>query len=424
MRSRTRRYGARAARLLASAGLLAATATAAAPAAARATAVGVLAAIETAPVVVIAEVQAVEPLAHAGYRATLSVERSLHPGLSAGDTVAVAWEEPTPSRPARLAVGRRVLVAAGPLPTASIWRVRVPDDESRASLLGLAGGGEGYVVRPSAAEVDAIEHALRAGAEARRGDAGVLSLSRLAAVGQPRLARDAAARLGDFSQLGDHLTAPAASAFLDALVRDDLPELRESLVGLIEAHRPEAIGPPLRARIEATAPSVPPVLYLALGALEGGLDDALAVPLLQSGSVEARAAAARQASGPRARKLLRDLLRDDTEPAVRAAAVTRLVELDGAAALGEATGALADPAPEVRLAAARGSARVDPEAVEPLRDVALRGSPDAARAAIAALSLMGAEAHVLLAEFAAAHPDAAIRTLARIAIGEPIGHDH
>ncbi len=421
MRSSTRRYGARAARLLAGAGVLVATATAAA---ARTAADGVLAAIETAPVVVIAEVRDVEPLAHAGYRATLAVERSLHPGLSPGATVAVAWEEPTPSRPARLAVGRRVLAAAGPLPTASIWRVRVPGAEARASLLGLAGSGEGYVERPSAAELDVIEHALRAGAEARRGDAGVLYLSRLAAVGQARLARDAAVQLGDFSQLGDHLTAPAASAFLDALVRDDLPELREPLLGLIEAHRPEALGPPLRARIAATEPSVPPVLFVALGALEGGLDDSLAVPLLQSGAVEERAAAARQASGPRALELLRERLRGDTEPAVRAAAVTRLVEIDGAAALPEATGALADPAPEVRLAAVRGAARIDPEAVEPLRDVALRGSPDAARAAIAALSLMGAEAHVLLAEFAVAHPDTAIRTLARIAIGEPVGHEH
>lgn len=421
MRSSTRRYGARAARFLAGAGLLAAMAAAAT---ARAAADGVLAAIETAPVVVIAEVRDVESLVHAGYRATLAVERSLHPGLSPGDTVTVAWEEPTPSRPARLAVGRRVLAAAGPLPTASIWRMRVPDDEARASLLGLAGGGEGYVERPSAVEIDVIEHALRAGAEARRGDAGVLYLSRLAAVGQPRLARDAAARLGDFSQLGEHLTAPAASAFVDALVRGDLPELREPLLGLIDAHRPEALGPPLRARIAASEPSVPPVLYLALGTLEGGLDDNLAVPLLQAGSVEARTAAARQASGPLARELLRELLREDTDPAVRAAAVTRLVELDGAGALPEATGALADPAPEVRLAAVRGSASVDPEAVEPLRDVALRGSPDAARAAIAALSLMGAEAHVLLAEFAAAHPDAAIRTLARIAIGEPVGHEH
>jgi HEAT repeat protein len=118
------------------------------------------------------------------------------------------------------------------------------------------------------------------------------------------------------------------------------------------------------------------------------------------------------------------MLRDDPAPAVRAAAVSRLVTVDGEAALPDATRALEDSAPEVRLAAARASARLDPEAVGPLRDVALHGPADAARAALAALSLMGEEAHLILAELAAEHPDPGMRTLAGIAVGQPIGDRH
>lgn len=386
---------------------------------------GVLAAIEGAPVVVIARVSGVEPLAHAGYRATLAVERSLRDGAPAvPDTLFVAWEEPAPSLPPRLVSGRRVLAAAGPLPTASIWRERVPDEAARATLLGLAGKGAGYVERPSAAELDVLEHYLLVGPEARAGDAGVLHLSRLCAIAQPRLARDAADRLSGFPSLDEHLTPSAGAAFVEALLRADLPDVREKLLGIVETHRPAALRGPLRARIGPSPESAPPVLLIALGALEGGIDDDLAMKLLRDESVEARTAAARQASGPRSRGLLRDLLRDDPAPAVRAAAVMRLVALDGARALPDATLALEDPSPQVRSAAVEAAARLDPEAVDPLRDVALHGPPDAARAAIAALSLMGVEAHALLAELAAEHPDAGMRTLSRIAIGQPIGERH
>jgi hypothetical protein len=42
--------------------------------------------------------------------------------------------------------------------------------------------------------------------------------------------------------------------------------------------------------------------------------------------------------------------------------------------------------------------------------------------AVASLSLMGPPARPALAELAADHPDEGIRTLARIALGLPIGH--
>jgi HEAT repeat protein len=144
--------------------------------------------------------------------------------------------------------------------------------------------------------------------------------------------------------------------------------------------------------------------------------------LLASSSEPERLAAARYARGPKARARLRVLLRSDPAPAVRAAAVTRLVELDRVGALADAARVLEDPAPEVRSAAVDALARLDPDAIPELQHVIETGSPLAARAAVATLSAMGPEAHLLLADYADGHPDPAIRALARIAVGAPIGH--
>lgn len=381
-------------------------------------------AIGRAPAVVVAEVVAVTPLAHGGYWATLDVERSLLPGSKPPDRMTVAWEEPVPSLPPRLVAGRRILAAAGPLPTASIWRLRVPDADTRAGLLGLAGDGDGYLIRPGAAELDVLEHYLALDPAAREGDAGVLQLARMAVVGQPRLADDAATHLAQLPALSNHLTPPAAAAIVEALLRSDVPVARERLLGMIGALRPAALRAPLEARIRAAGDAVPPVLYAALGALDDGLDEAISLELLASRSPEARAAAARHATGPESLDWLRDLARSDPDPGVRAAAVTRLVVLGGRGALYEATRALEDPVAEVRLAAVRAAATLDPDAVSSLRQIALGGQSDAARAALAALSLMGDEAHLALAELSVEHPDEAMRTLAGIAVGQPIGERH
>jgi hypothetical protein len=367
----------------------------------------------------------VTPLAHAGYQAALAVESSLlSDAPPPPQTLLVAWEEPVPALPPRLVAGGRILAAAEPLPTASIWRTRVPDPAARATLAALASDGAGYLERPGGAELHVLEHYLQLDPGARMGEAGALYLARLCAVGQPRLANDAAARLAGFADLADHLSPPGATALIDALLRPDLPELRGTLLARIESARPEALRLPLQARIRAGGDAAPPVLYAALGALDGGLEESQAMTLLARRSAEARDAAARYARGPKAVAKLRTLVRDDADPTVRATAVTRLVSLEGGAALGDATRALGDPAPQVRQAAVRAAASLDPEAVEPLRDVALGNRPDAARAALAALALMGAEGHLALAALAVEHPDESMRALARLAIGQDIGHQH
>lgn len=385
---------------------------------------GLVDAFAGAPAVVVAEVVDVTPLEHAGYLATLRIERSLLPDVKPPATLTIAWEEPAPSLAPRLEAGRRVVAAAGPLPTASIWRLRVPDDEARAQLVGLAGDGIGYLLRPGMAELDVLEHFLALDPAARDGDGGALQLARMCVVGQTRLAEDAARHLAQLPGLASHLTPPAAHAIVEALLRSDVPAVRETLLALIESERPAALREPITARIRAAGDSVPPILLAALGALDGGLDDEITVDLLANRSPEMRQVAARSASGPQAVGLLRDLVRNDPEPAVRATALTRLVDLGGSSVLYDATRALEDPVAEVRMAAVRATASLDPEAVEPLREIALGNRPEAARAALAALSLMGEEGHQVLAELASEHPDEGMRTLAGIAVGQPIGERH
>jgi hypothetical protein len=77
----------------------------------------------------------------------------------------------------------------------------------------------------------------------------------------------------------------------------------------------------------------------------------------------------------------------------------------------------------VRQLAARGAASLGEIAVPGLRSVAYgeyaacAGSGDAARAAIAGLSLAGSKARRVLVRIASEHPDASLRKLASIALG-------
>jgi HEAT repeat protein len=111
-------------------------------------------------------------------------------------------------------------------------------------------------------------------------------------------------------------------------------------------------------------------------------------------------------------------------PAVRSAAITRLVALRGDAAVDTALGTLADPDLGVRAAAAKGLGSLGPSVVPVLRHVVDTGEPEAAQAAVGALRwTMSPEARIQLVEIAETHPDPAIRTLAKLAIGRNIGHE-
>jgi HEAT repeat protein len=115
-------------------------------------------------------------------------------------------------------------------------------------------------------------------------------------------------------------------------------------------------------------------------------------------------------------------MRLDPSARVRAAALTRWVALEGEHAITDAIRALEDPAARVNQAAAKSLATLDPAAISALREAVDSDSEKLARLAVGTLSMMGTEAHLALLEIAASHPSETMRTLARIAVGQPIGH--
>lgn len=392
---------------------------------------------EAAPGLLVGSVTRVERVAHAGWVAAVAVERVLRSrdeSTKAPKSIEVAWEEAAPSLPSRFSVGRRLLLAIEPLSTASIWKQRVPDRERRASLYSVAAKGRAYLERPSGEELSDLEHYLALGDDARRGNAGVVYLVALAARSQPRLALSGIAQLARLREFSQQLGPDEARGLCDALMREGrLPgqdrgaaegDVGEAALALIERFRPAALRPVLQSRITALSQRAPAVLYAALGALDGEIPDSVALELLASKSQDHRVAAARWTGGVQGREQLRQLLRTDPAPSVRAAAVSRLLQLEGGEALPDAVRCLDDPAGSVRLAAARSIAKIGPEALPELEYMVDSGSEDGVKGAIVTLSLMGGAAHEMLAEISEHHADKGIRALAGIAIGRPLGHVH
>ena len=391
----------------------------------------------SAPGLLIGTVTQVEGVVRGGWLATIDLERRLRDldgGSKAPRQIEVAWEEPVPAFSARFEKGQRILLAIEPLSTASIWKQRVPDSSRRSRLYSVTDKANAYLERPSASELRDLEHYLALGADARRGHAGMVYLAALAPRAQPRLAISALGMLAASPKLAKEIDAGTANHLCNAVLRagrepgevrgtaeDDVSEVA---LALFEQRRPKALRPVLKARIAQLEPSAPAVLYAALGAIDGSIPDAIALELLASASVEHRLAAARFASGLAGRERIRHLLRWDPDPAVRAVAVGRLLELEGADGLNDAIRGLEDPVPDVRLASMRAIASLDPEAIRDLEYVVDTGSKEGARSAVVTLSFMGHEAHLLLLKISEQHSDESLRTLAGIAVGKPMGHTH
>ncbi len=387
---------------------------------------GLLRALEEAPLLVIGEINEVDSLAHAGQVAELVVERVLRgeEDLKLGDRVELAWEESSPKLQPRLQRQDRLVAAAGPRPTASIWKLRVSDPARRARLRTLAAEGEGYVLRPSSEGLSVLEHYLRLTQAARDGDAGSVYLARLAASTPPRLAMQALERLQAQPERAAELPPVGAQALLAALLRTDAEEVVARAIDLVEVARPKALKPLLTRQIAASGESVPIPLIAAQAALSGGLPASLFSEMSRSISEAERLAAAQWAAGPRAKAQLRGRLSTDRSPAVREAALRRLVSLEGAAASDHLVLGLGDVAPNVRRVAVESLASFGPPVLPELRRAVDRGSSDASVAAVAAISLIPGEAALgELQDLADNHSDPAVRAIAGVALQRPLG-DH
>jgi len=389
---------------------------------------GLLRALEGAPLLVLGEIDQVESLAHAGHAAVLVVERVLRAEeeLKLGDRVELAWEESSHKLAPRLQPQDRLVVAVGPRPSASIWKQRVSDPARREGLRALAASGDGYILRPSSEGLAALEHYLALTQAAREGDAGAVYLARLAASMPARLALEALERLQVGPTQTSELTPAGAEALLATLLRTDADEVVVRTVALVDVARPKALGPLLKRQIEASGENVPIPLIAAQAALKGGLSASLFAELSKSTSEAERLAAAQWAAGPKAKTQLRRHLSTDRSPAVREAALRRLVSLEGAEASDHLILSLGDGAPNVRRVAVESLASFGPPVLPELRRAINRGSSDAGLGAVAAMSLIpGQAARNELEDLAENHNDPAIRAMAGVALQRPLDdHDH
>lgn len=382
----------------------------------------VLEVLEASTAVVVGEIDDVEQLAHAGWSATLQLEQTLRGHIHADVALRIAWEEPAPSKPSRWKAGDRVLLSLEPLPTASIWATRVPDETARSSLLAPAIGGT--LDQPSGADVIGLKHYLALPGTARRSPAGLGQLAHVAESASEDLAVAAIERMAGHQAFDDEWPTGVAQSFVRILSRRDAPQPAEALLDLLSTKRPPAILPALEARLAVTDPPAPAIVYRALGAVRGGLPSGLSEQLLAAASPEERRAAARFATGERAQRKLERLSSIDSDPEVRASAVARLLELQGDAALDVGLRALGDPDPGTRRAAVYGMAKLGAEAVSRLEAFAHDRSDQEAQNAVATLAMMGSASRPALARLATEHPELGVRSLARMAMGLPVGHDH
>ncbi|MBW2418588.1 MAG: HEAT repeat domain-containing protein [Deltaproteobacteria bacterium] len=382
-------------------------------------------AAESAPSTIVATVEKAERIDTHGYTAVLRVERSLKGPVEGESQLRIAWEELASARTSRFRSGERILVSLERLSGASIWRQRFPDPSVRSALLGVAMKGDAFLRQPGQGTLGLLEHYLALSEADRAGEAGVSYLVDLALIAELPMAEDAASQLATRPQLEAKMGARSGGKLVDAMLRPDASEsLGHAIVSLIGSRRLESTRPSLEAMTRRQPPP-PPIVFAALAQLDQGLSPERSAELLEQAPPRYREVVARWASGPDAEAVLTRLARSDPSSAVRAQAVTRLVVLGGKDAVDGAARALSDPDREVRRAALEGLASLGDAAVPTLRQAVSSNDPEAAQAAIAALSICeAASAQAALVEIAATHPDPALRTLADIALGRPIGDTH
>jgi len=380
-------------------------------------------ALERAPLVVVGTFDSVTPVGYGAYVGEFRVEENLSGTPLARTSVEVAWEEPGLSVPARYTRGHRALLGLGRLPTASIWKQRIPEGVRRNQILVIDAEGEAAIRRPSAVATDLLRHYLALSPSARQGEAGLIRLAQMTARSEVDLARPALARLDDRLARGEGpLPDQAGLELVVALQRSDEPELVQDLVRWIDEKRPAELAEPLFAAPADGRVDGSRSLEAARAAIAGQLEPDREALLLASDDPAERELACRYLRGDAARRRLPALILSDPAPRVRVAALYHWADLEGGGAIPEAVRALDDPSVKVRRTAAEVLAGMGEPAIDELHRVTRRDASDGARMAVASLSMMGPPAQGALHDISVRHEDEGMRALARIALGLPIGH--
>ena len=368
-----------------------------------------LPAAESARATVVVRVDEVTQLDRSGYAANVQVERVLAGTVQQGAALRIAWEELAATPAPRLRGGQHVLLALDDLPQGSLWRQRFPDGKA----LILAAHGAALIVDPAAGDLDLIAAYLQLGAAAPA-SARSAALVRIAVGASPLPASAAIARLAQ-PNLAAAVDAAAAAQLMNAAADAGKSLLlRRDILAFVGQARIAAATPQLERLAQRDAPLEAEALT-ALGQIRG-LPPAQVEELLDRKQAPVRAVGARFATGSLAERRLPQLLRQDPDPAVRAAAAVALAESHTVWGLDDAIPALADSDPQVRSAAAQALGALGAPAIPTLESVA-RSQPAAARGAITALALAGPQGVAVVRQLAEDHPDTRLRAFARLALG-------
>ncbi len=372
----------------------------------------IIVAAESARAVIAGVVGTPERLDARTFTASVRVERTL--AGAAAEQQSIAWQEPSGRAP-RFAAGQRVLLALEAPPRNSLWRQR----GLAADILVVAADGNAYTMNPGGRELDRLSAYLELDAAPRREAIGVHRLAEVVEAAQPQLAAAALRRIVEAPAAPDAETIARLAAVAADTQRPQA--LRAAIVAYFGDRRVAAARAQL-AELARSDSGVGIAAIDALAAIDGGLDEATAVRLLADPEAGRRAVGARHAPDSLAERMLPELAKSDPDAGVRAAAAVRLAGTKTVWGLAAAVPSLADPAPEVRSAAALAIARLGEPAIAPLVSEIDRATP-AAPGAIAALSLMGSPGRRALERITRESESEQLRDLAALALGK-VHHSH
>ncbi|TFH23144.1 MAG: hypothetical protein E4H03_06845 [Myxococcales bacterium] len=385
---------------------------------------GILAAADAGARVVVGRTGEPRKLDVHGSVVNVRVEQVLAGKVQGGESLSIAWEELSSARPPRFEKDGRILVCLEPLPGSSIWRKRLPTPAERTGVLAVAGSGDAFVRDPAAPVVYALGYYLAMGIEARGQAPGLAYLVDLVATADAGLAAEALAKLAAHDDLGIRLADGSQKVLVSSAAAAGRPErLRLGVLNLAGQRRLVAA----RAELVALTVSGPPVdaaAWIALGEIDGGLEPGKARALIESDRADMRLVGVRFFEGVNATLRLTAVAREDASPLVRSAAVARLVDDFGVAAIDDVLPSLADPDDGARTAAAVKIGSLGAPVVPRLVAIVDDGSVRARDGAVVALSFAGPDGTVALQRIADDHPDERTRKLAGLALGRFPGHEH
>ncbi len=391
--------------------------------------VGIIAEAKRAQAVVAGIVSKVESLDVQGWRGALRVDTALGGDVRLGDTVTIAWEELSKARQVRFEDGQRVLVVLDALPTQSLWRKRFPVGAESGPVLVVASGGEAFLRQPDGLTLFALQHYLVMSPAARDGTPGVQRLAEIVAGGHPAVASEALTLLEAYPADVDPGAEGTAALLSAARNAGREPTLRVAALRFAAGRRLPGTRETALALTEPASP-IRAEAYRVLAVLPDGLSPDRVEGLLTDADPAVRAVGVEVDREQAPRERLVTFLRDDPAPIVRLAAGRALLARRGSGdaadtrAIADVIGMLDDSDASVRNGMAESLGALGAVAVGPLAAVVDDGSERAALAAVLGLARTGPQGGVMLASIAESHDNEAVRSFARLAIGDELGHTH